>query len=184
MWPILLGAVGIVVVLVTLFCVLPEPSRKGYVLDLEIKNCRTTNDAKEEIISYWNKRIASVSWEDPRAGWLEQMTEALRADPGIIVDALVVKQNEIKIHQKPWNKGKIQFVGWREVNEITPYYFPNETCNNFLAGSQFQYFNETAAIETPTEWPPEEVQRFVPYSKLKPVPEDYLKLAHSLDRSE
>lgn len=177
----LLAAIGTVAVLATLLCVQPEPATKGYLLELEIRGQRPTAATADEVVADWKKQIAAVTWATPRAGWEPQMRATLAADQGLVLDAVIVRQRMVKVHRKPWNRGRLFATAWQTRDEPRSYYFPAGTvpAGPLGPGTRVQFFlpyDSTAPIKAPDAWPPLELVRFIGFSRLQPVPAEYQSL--------
>jgi len=159
----------------TLYSVIPSPARRGDVIEIKVQSCQAVAEKTEEIISYWKNRIAKVTWASPRAGWQEQMTQALKNDPGLILEGIVIRKNEIKVHQEPWSMGRMFAAGWKTVNEAKSFYIAGSPhqCADFPPGFRGEYFLEQGSMKPappPEKWPPQEVSNFINYSVLTRVP--------------
>ena len=176
-----LGLVGLsaLLALVTLFCVLPEPALQGYELEVKVTRLRAPAAATDEVIADWQKRIAHATWATPRAGWEQKMRDALRQDQGTVLEAAVVRQREIKVNRKPWNRGQLVALPWRAVNETRSYYIAPADHLAAVPGASLQLFVEndsTRNVQAPDIWPPEEAVQFISFTRATPVPAEYQTL--------
>ncbi|AOS44582.1 hypothetical protein Verru16b_01645 [Lacunisphaera limnophila] len=175
---VLLATVATAVALATLLYVQPEPATRGYVLELEIRGTRPAAAVTAEVVADWQKRIATVTWAAPRAGWEQQMRDALAADRGRVLDAVLIRQRPILQHRKPWNRGRLFAGGWETKDEPRTYYFPAGSlpAEPGPAGTRVTYFlayDSTARIQAPEIWPPVGLADFIGFSPLQAVPAEY-----------
>lgn len=176
---ILLGALGAAGTLTTLFYVQPEPATRGYELEFTLERTSPPGGAADEVIADWQKRIARVTWAAPRAGWEAQMRTALAADPGRVLDTVLLRQRIIKEHRKPWNRGRLFATPWVPVQEKRRYYLGPDTPLPVPPASPVRLFlrhDSTERIRAPEVWPPLVPADFIGYSRLEAVPADYAAL--------
>jgi hypothetical protein len=163
-----------------LLAVQPEPAAKGYILEVEIRGHRTPAAVADETVAYWRKRIAGVTWAQPRAGWESQMRAALAAGTGTVLDTILVRQRTVKVHRKPWNRGRLFATGWEAKGDECSLYFPSGSLPVVPApGSRLEYFlpfDSTARIQAPDTWPPADLPGFIHMSLPVPVPAGYQQL--------
>jgi hypothetical protein len=176
---ILLAGLATAGVLVTLFFVQPEPATRGYEVEITLERSRPPGEVADAVIADWNKRIAPVTWAKPRAGWEAQMRTALAADPGLVIDTMLLRQRTILEHRKPWNRGRLFATPWQPVQEKRSYYLRSDARDLAGAASPARLFlrhDSTAPIRGPDIWPPLEPEEFIGYSRLEAVPADYAAL--------
>jgi hypothetical protein len=176
---ILLNTLATAGALVTLACVQPEPATRGYEVELTLTRTLDPGAAADAIVADWKKRIVHVTWTTPRAGWEQQMRAALAADPGLVVEAVVLRERAIKEHRKPWNRGRLFATPWQAPQQARSYYV--RAADRALAGADspvrlFIRADSTAPIRGPDLWPPQETEAFIGYSRLEPLPGDYSSL--------
>ena len=61
-------------------------------MDLQVESCATPIDTEPQVLEYWSKRIAEITWAAPRLGWQQDMKQKLREAPGIVLTVQVLKQ--------------------------------------------------------------------------------------------
>jgi len=172
-WRMLVATVITGAVLV-LILVQPEPALRGYVMDLEVDSCATLVDVEPQVIDYWSKRIADVTWAAARPDWQTGMRDALRQAPGVILTVNVGKQISVWEKRKPWNRGRVFATAGRNAPEENSFYYSSGACSDFPVGRSFRVFekyNLNGPIKAPAEWPPSEVEAIIPASPIGPVPE-------------
>lgn len=175
----LLGVLAAAGALTTFYYVQPEPATRGYELELTLDRISPPGAAADEVIADWQKRIARVTWAAPRAGWEVQMRAALAADPGRMLETVLLRQRTIKEHRKPWNRGRLFATPWETVQEKKRYYLPPGAPLPVLAPAPVRMFlrhDSTGRIRAPEIWPPLEPADFIGYSRLEAVPADYAAL--------
>jgi len=175
-WQILTASAA-ALALTTLYCVLPEPALRGHLLDVRVTACAAPRTRTKEIIRGWEERVGKVTWAAPRAGWQEDMRRALRSDTGLVLQATVVRTNQVQIRRKPWNKGKMLVLGWKKADERRWFYLPaaDGSCADHPVGAKARYFrpyDASAASRAPVDWPPKQVADFIDLQTLGPVPPD------------
>lgn len=175
----LLGVLAAAGTLTTFYYVQPEPATRGYELEFTVERISPPGAAADEVIADWQKRIARVTWAAPRAGWEVQMRTALAADPGRVLETVLLRQRTIKEHRKPWNRGRLFATPWETVQEKKRYYLPPGAPLPVLAPAPVRMFlrhDSTGRIRAPEIWPPLEPADFIGYSRLETVPADYAAL--------
>jgi len=176
-----LWTLGSVLTVATLYFCLPEPSLRGYVLDIEIQGCKSPAQATDEAVAYWQKRIAAVTWTSPRAGWEADARRRLLDDRAVVLDVTVVRRDGIYESKKPWNKGHLLAKGWYPANEQKSYYaqYAGGSCADYSLGSRslrFIPYDSQIVSSSAENWPPREVPNFLNLQSLEPVPPQYQKL--------
>lgn len=176
----LLATLGTILTTGILLAVQPEPATRGYIVSVEIRGHRTPAAAADETVAAWSKRVADVTWAQPRAGWEAQMRTVLTADTGTIVDTVLLRQRTVKVHRKPWNRGRLFATEWQPMGEARSFYFPAGALPVSPApGSRHDFFlpsDSTAPIRAPDAWPPSDLAGFILLSRLVPVPAEYQRL--------
>jgi hypothetical protein len=176
---ILLTGLAAAAVLTTLFFVQPEPATRGYELELTLERTRPPCDVADAVVADWNQRIAGVTWAAPRAGWEAQMRRALAADPGLVLEATVLRERTIKEHRELWNRGRLFATPWRAVQQQRSYYLRPDARALSVTPSPARLFlrhDSSAPIRAPEIWPPAAPEEFIGYSRLEPVPAEYAAL--------
>ena len=160
-------------VLTTVLSVMPSPQVNGYLVEIEIQKCKAPSEVTDEVIQYWERNVARVKWATARAGWKEEMTKGLKEDSGSVLDAVILRQNQIQTNQKPWNRGQLHARGWTESSTLKSFYVP-EPCARYTVGSKLKMFIEyDGGPKTAKDWPPKEVSTYINLNKLKPIPSEY-----------
>jgi len=177
-WILLTVLVGLGT-LTTFYLVQPEPATRGYELEVTIERAHAPGESADAVIADWKKQIARVTWAAPRAGWEAQMRTALARDPGMVIEASLLRQRLIKEHRKPWNRGRLFATPWETVREKKSYYLRPD--DRALAGTPsparlFLRTDSTAVMRGPELWPPLAPEEFIGYSRLVVVPPDYAAL--------
>ena len=180
-WKIL-GSSAALLVLVTLGFCTPGPQLRGYVVEARIEGCSSPAERADTAISYWEKRIAQVTWAAARAGWQADARSKLSDGSAVILDATVLRKNAIYESRKPWNRGRLSATGWRDDGKRQSYYasFSGGSCSTYSAGSTSKLFIEyDAAGFAPSaeDWPPRELPAFLVLLSLEPVPSHYQDFA-------
>lgn len=114
---ILLKVIAVTGTLTTFYFVQPQPVTRGYGLEFTLERISPPGGAADDVMADWQKRIARVTLESPRAGWEAQMRAALAADPGRVLETVLLRQRTIKEHRKPWNRGRLFATPWEPVQE-------------------------------------------------------------------
>jgi hypothetical protein len=171
-WSILIGA-AVVGSLAVVLLVQPKPALRGYVMDLQVEACATPSDTESQILEFWTKRIAAVTWAAPRPGWQQDMQQRLRNAPGIVLSVQVRKQISVWEKRKPWNHGELFATSGRIAPEEHTFYDSNGACSDFPVGYTFRTlekyeFNEP--IRPSNQWPPVDLEQFINVSPIYPVP--------------
>jgi len=162
--------------LTTFYFVQPEPATRGYELEVTIARAHAPGESADAVIADWKKQIARVTWAAPRAGWETQMRAALARDPGLVIEAGLLRQRLIKEHRKPWNRGRLFATPWETVRDKKSYYLRPD--DRALAGTPaparlFLRTDAPSALRGPEIWPPLATEEFIGYSRLEAVPPDY-----------
>lgn len=174
-WRMLVGT-AIAGALVVLIFVQPEPALRGYVMDLEVESCAAPIDTEPQVIEYWSKRIASVTWVAARPGWQQDMHRTLREAPGVILTTKVRRQISVWERRKPWNRGSLLATAGRNAPEESSFYYSDGTCSDFPVGHAFRAFEKyelNGRITPPNEWPPSERETVISVSRIVPVPAQF-----------
>jgi hypothetical protein len=176
---ILLSTLAIAGTLTTFYFVQPQPATRGYEMELTLERTSSPSEAADAVIADWKKRIAGVTWATPRTGWEAQMRTALAADPGRVLETVLLRKRTIKEHRKPWNRGRLFATPWEPVQEKRQYYLRPDAPIPALTPSPVRLFlryDSTATIRAPDVWPPLAPAEFIGYSHLEAVPADYATL--------
>jgi hypothetical protein len=165
--------------LATLFFVQPEPATLGYELELTIERTHAPDESADAVVAGWKKRIAQVTWAAPQAGWEAHMRTALAGDPGLMLEARLLRQRLIKEHRKPWNRGRLFATPWQPVQEKRSYYLRPADRALAVTPAPARLFLRTdvaASVRAPDSWPPLAIEEFIGCSRLEAVPAAYTAL--------
>jgi len=178
----LLGFFAVAGVAVTLVFCLPGPAFRGYVVELQVQDCKPPADMADGAVAYWQKRIAGVTWASPRANWEQDARTRLQQDMGVVLDVMVLRRLGIYESRKPWNRGSLSTRGWFPVSERKSYYanYAGDSCNEYAAGSKSTHFvsyTPPGFTGSAADWPPREIPAFLDLLSLEPVPAEYQKMA-------
>jgi len=173
---------GTIAVLTLFFC-LPQPVFRGFVEEIQVAACKPPVEMADQAVAYWQKRIAGVTWQPPRANWEQDSRARLAQDPAVILDVTVLRRLPIYESRKPWNRGAISTPGWVATSEQKSYYvgYAGESCASFGSGSkllQYVSYSTPAYDGNAQNWPPREVSAFLNLLSLEPVPPAYEPLAN------
>ena len=174
-WSILVGA-AVVVVLAVVLLVQPKPALRGYVMDLQVEACSTPVDTAPQVLDFWSKRIAGVTWAAPRVDWQQDMKQRLHNAPGIILTVQVRKQISVWEKRKPWNRGELFATAGRNAPEENSFYDSNGACSDFPVGYTFralEKYEMNGPIRSSNQWPPVDFVEFINVSPIFPVPERF-----------
>jgi len=157
------------------FCIAaPHPILRGKVIDAEIESCSAPVESAQDAIAYWDKRIAAVTWTQPRAGWKEAVPRLLQG--GVVLQLRVQRQNSVYEQRKIWNRGQLRVSGWQPAEEpIKRYYarFAGDSCQDYPLGESAQYF---PVDESSPGWPPSHAPSFLGLLPAQPVPTEIREL--------
>ncbi|HWA27209.1 MAG TPA: hypothetical protein VG734_16250 [Lacunisphaera sp.] len=176
---ILLSTVAAAGTLAICYFVQPQPATRGYELEFTLERSSSPGEAADAIIADWKTRIARVTWAAPRPGWETQMRTALAADPGRVLETVLIRKRAIKEHRKPWNRGRLFATPWESVQEKKRYYLRPDAPLPALTSAPVRLFlrhDSSAPIRAPDVWPPLEPAEFIGYSRLEAVPAEYATL--------
>ncbi|HEU4590814.1 MAG TPA: hypothetical protein VFS13_07890 [Steroidobacteraceae bacterium] len=171
-----LAALGVVT---TLLCVQPPPALLGHVFDGAVQSCEPAADTEESVIDHWEKQIAQYAYAEPRAGWREDMQRQLRDAPGVVITVRMQRQNAIREHRKPWNRGRQFATGWTPQSQDTLFYDAHGTCDRYAEGSTvrgFQAYDADEVLAEASVWPPAKLLRMLGASKMAEVPAKWAEL--------
>lgn len=171
-WNILIGAAFVGAIAIVLL-VQPEPALRGYVMDLQVEACAPPIDTEAQLLDFWSKRIAEVTWAAPRSGWQQDMQQKLRNAPGIVLTVQVRKQISVWEKRKPWNRGELFATAGRNAPEENSFYDANGACADFPLGYTFKAFEKygmNGPIRPSNQWPPVDFEQFINASPILPVP--------------
>jgi hypothetical protein len=162
-----LGVLGI------LLAVQPQPQRQGLIFTALVTGCSTPIESEAQILEYWNKRVAEVTWHAPRPGWQQDMRTALRTAPGVLVQVRTRAERIVMMNRKPWNRGKLFATEKAPAAETRDYYGPRATCDEFPEGREFTAFQDYLPddrVQPPAAWPPREIEHFIREAVFSEVP--------------
>lgn len=174
-WRLLKGT-AIIGGLVVILCVQPGPVLRGYVMELEVESCARPIESERSIIDHWSARIADVTWAAARPGWQQDMHDALRAAPGVILTVKVKRQVSIWEKRKPWNRGRLFATAGRNAPEESAFYDSSGTCAGLPVGHSLRAFEEydlNGPIQPPAQWPPMGLEAIIHVSPIVPVPAQF-----------
>jgi hypothetical protein len=171
-WSILIGA-AVVGALAVVLLVQPEPALRGYVMDLQVEACASPIDTEPQVLDFWSKRIAGVTWATPRLGWQQDLQQKLRNAPGIVLTVQVRKQISVWEKRKPWNHGELFATPGRNAPEENSFYDSNGACSDFPVGYTFRALEKyelNGPIRPSNQWPPGDFEQLINVSPILPVP--------------
>lgn len=174
----LLYAVTVLGVLATLLSIRPEPKWLGYVFEGRVASCAPPSALEADVLGYWHKRIAEVTWAAPRPGWEDEMRAMLRGAPGVVVSVRLHRRNAIRQNRLLWNRQAFA-AGWQSQDEDVSFYLENGDCAAFPAGRDLRGYQPLTYDGRPvdvTAWPPSELLRVLRAAVLDDIPQRWRSL--------
>ncbi len=152
-----------------------EPRYLGFVVDAEIRDCKSAQSAVDSSVSRWDKTAWTDSYK-PRPNWKTDITNMLRKDKGVILDLFVFRKKTFYENRKPWNKGQRVATDWQVENTTTNYYarYDGASCVDYNDKTRKLYF---PVWEASSVSPPDILPTFLGLYVLEPVPQEYQLLA-------
>jgi hypothetical protein len=185
-WRILIGT-AVIGALAVFLLLQPEPALRGYVMDLKVESCATPIDTEPQVLDFWSKRIAEVTWAAARPGWQQDMHERLREASGVVLKVQVRKQMSVWEKRKPWSRGQLFATSGRNAPEENSFYDSNGACSDFPVGRAFRAFEKydlNGPIRPPSQWPPGEFEELINVSPILPVPARFDHLDRDATRTQ
>jgi len=171
---------SLVLAIVTLYFVMPEPALRGDVEEVQINSCKRPIEAIDDAVAYWDARFASNS-TGTRPGWKEDSRQMLQNDDGVILGVDIVRARTLREERKPWNKGNILASSWRTVDDQKSYYarYAGGSCSDYALGAHAILFNDRFFGGVPTNlgWPPKKAANFLDLQTLDSIPNLYREYA-------
>lgn len=164
-----------VLVLGTLWYVLPGPRVRGYLLEANITRCLAPRELQTAAFDHWDERIAHVTWAQPRAGWKTQ-ADALFARPdGVVLDLDVRSRRAVLVHRRPWDRGRITIADVPGAGDVTRAFARHAggSCAAYPPGPIRLYY-ETTWDPRPGPWPPDDLPGLLGLVVAGPAPAAYL----------
>ncbi len=180
-WQLLISATIIGGAVVLAWCIsAPKPRLYGRVIEGIATACYPADDRAAESIAYWEKRIDSVNWATPRAGWKESVPRMLAEDTGVVLELRVQKQLTIHEQRKIWNRGELRTSDWQAPEKPEQSFYARyagPTCETYPIGKSARYFPvDEGAKNASRAWPPANTPNFLDLLLLEPVPDVVRKL--------
>jgi hypothetical protein len=173
---IILICTAVVGTFAVIILVQPAPALRGYVMDLKVEACTTPRDTEPQVLGFWSKRIAEVTWSAPRLGWQQDMQQRLRNAPGIVLTVQMRKPISVWEKRKPWNHGGLFATAGRNAPEENVFYDSNGACSDYPVGYSFRAFEKyelNGPIASSSQWPPDDFDQIINASPIYPVPAQY-----------
>lgn len=171
-WRILLVTASLEVLTVLLW-VQPSPARLGTIYVTEVASCASPIELEGSAVEYWERRIAEVTWAEPRADWRRDLHATLQQAPGIVVRVQTMRENSVFENRKPWNHGSLFATGWKERSGERVMYRPDASCDQWPRRREqieFENYDLGGRIEPPNAWPPSGLESMIRASNFSPVP--------------
>ena len=164
-------ACSLIVMGLSLLGSMPGPRPIGFLIDAEIKDCKSPEAVVDASISNWEKTNWSESYQ-PRINWKADIPKMVKADKGVVLDVFVFRQKELNENRKPWNKGQREATNWHDVNAIRTYYARSAdgSCADYTDRSRRIFF---PVWEASTVSPPDILPTFLGLFVLQQVPQEY-----------
>lgn len=150
----------------TLFFCLPEPEFQANLISVTVTRCDAPSALKTDAFTAWDKRIANVTWTEPRSGWKEGFDAMAAAQPGVVLTVTVAKTAAVYENRKPWNKGT--FFPGEAGNVPTRYFLSDGSCATQTPGTKATYL--ATGKEPGKAWPTDVLPNFLGLQVLEPVP--------------
>jgi len=165
------GAVGGLTTL--LFC-FPGPKTVGHVIDGQVTSCTIPAERIDDAVKYWHERIEATPWGKVREGWQEDTKRMLR-DEGVVLELNTTREASVIEHRKPWNRGNLSLTTWRAPRNNQTYFarFNGSECNSYQAALGLLF---VATGQGSAAWPPTDLQNFLGYALVDPLPGRYQAL--------
>jgi hypothetical protein len=163
-----------ILVMVTLYLIMPGPDLRGHIEDIQIESCKQPIEALYSATRYWEGQTA-LRPAAARSGWQEDSREMLQNDNGVILGVLIIREKAIFEEHKPWNRGRIVAADWRTVNAQKTFYarYAGGSCANYATGRRSLQFNDLYFYGVPRDlgWPPRKAPNFLNLQTLESIPE-------------
>ncbi|HUJ41478.1 MAG TPA: hypothetical protein VLW54_13130 [Candidatus Acidoferrales bacterium] len=179
---LVLGLFAVLGVGVTLAFCLPGPEFRGYVFEVQVDACKPPAELADGAVAYWQKRIAGVTWAQPRPGWEQDARSRLQRDPGVVLQVTVLRQLGVWASRKPWSRGSLSTRGWFPALDHKSFYatFAGDSCAAYPLRSksvQFASYSPPNFTGNAADWPPREIPAFLDLLTLEPLPPEYQRMA-------
>jgi hypothetical protein len=173
----LLALAGLCVALPTLYATMPSPKYLGRIIDAEMGTCSSASEAVPTAISYWEQRVAKVTWAPPRAGWQQELKNLAQTDPGVVLDMHVLRERLVYQNRKPWNRGSLVQTSWQPKDVSERFYarFAGADCSAYAGTSRAAYF--PVQEQQTSAWPPLDLPTLLNLLVLDTVPYKLQELA-------
>ncbi len=164
-----------VLVVGTLWYLLPEPRARGYLLEASCTQCREPRELQAAAFSHWDERIASVTWAEPRAGWKRQAEAGFARPDGVVLDLEVHTRRAALEHRRPWDRGRITVTDVPGTGDITRVFVRHAggSCAAYTPGPISLYY-ETTRDPQPGPGPPDDLPGLLNLVVAGPPPAAYL----------
>jgi len=162
-----------VLAIVCLYYSMPAPRYHANVVEMQIVDCAPPGSRKAKAFEDWERRIEKVTWAPPRAGWKEDFERMLNAEPGVVLEAHVLRSRKLYENRKPWNDGTFFASAWTVEDAAPRHYFARfagGSCARYPAGKQAVYL---ASGDRSKLWPAETLSVFLDLQVAEPLPASF-----------
>jgi hypothetical protein len=169
-----LFSICIVFLLATLYFCLPQPEKRGEIIEARVARCIPPQELFSSGVARWERSIAAAPWAKVPADWKVRAQQIFNDEKGVVLEMAIERRADIYQHRRPWNRGKISITAWQPVS-VTKNYFARDEgsdCARYLQHAVAQYYPQ-AERNTDNSWPPLNVPDFLDLPVLGPVPVDY-----------
>ena len=170
--------------IVTLYCCLPEPAVRGYVIDAQVEACALPIKELDAAVAQWDEAVARVTWAAPAVNWKQTAISNVQHDPGVVLTLRIQRKSAILRHRRPWDRDRTSAGTWIAVDESKTYYADDDgsTCQPYLERQHQLYWPAIDPTSDPTKpakiWPPTDTLGFLQLQTLEPVPAEYKRLLY------
>jgi hypothetical protein len=136
-------------------------------------------------IAYWGKRVEAVTWYPSRLGWQNEARSDSQSDPGVVLDAKVIRKKLIYENRTPRNNGTIFATAWHSTDERKSYHTQHmlSSCRDDSAGTKLVQLvpYDLSAHAKITIWPPKEIPALLDLAKVERVSAEYQRVCYRLN---
>lgn len=131
----MLSAAAVAMAAATLYFCVPQPRRIADIVEGEVRSCVSAESLKASTVS----RLSAIEASRPErtsTRWGEAFDQALRKNPGVVINVQVLRGKQVFAAQSPWNRGALRAQPWAAFDVNASYFVERSDCNSFPTGSK------------------------------------------------
>jgi len=131
----MLSAAAVAMAAATLYFCVPQARRVADIVEGEVRSCVSAESLKASTVSHLSAIEASRP-DRTSTRWGEAFDQAVRKNPGVVINVQVQRGKQVFEAQAPWNRGALRAQPWAALDVDASYLVERSDCTSFPTGGK------------------------------------------------